>query len=73
MRTRDEHIEWSKQVALRHLPGNPRKAFAVMLSNLKYHPETENHAGCEIGVGMMLLPGWIDNPNEVRHWIEGFR
>jgi hypothetical protein len=73
MRTRDEHIAWAKQDALRCLPHHPREAFTVMISDLKHHPETKNHVGCEIGVGYMLLPGWIDNPFEVRRWIEGFR
>ena len=43
-----------------------------MLSDLRKHPETENHLGGTIGVGMMLIPGWITNPMEVRKWIEGF-
>ena len=73
MKTYDEHIEWSKQDALTYLPHNPREAFTVMLRDLKLHPETEIHAGSVIGVGMMLIPGWIDDPNEVRRWIEGFR
>jgi hypothetical protein len=25
-----------------------------------------------IGAGFMLLPGWIDNPIEIRRWIVGF-
>lgn len=71
--TRDEHIEWSKADALKHLPFNPKEAFTVMLSDLSHHPETKDHKGCEIGVMFMMLPGWIDNPIEVRRWIEGFR
>jgi hypothetical protein len=43
-----------------------------MMSDLSKHPELENHAGLRIGVGFMVLPGWIDNRVEVRRWIVGF-
>lgn len=72
MRTRDEHLEWCKEDALKYLPHNPKEAFTVMLSDLSKHLETKDHIGCQIGVNFMLLPGWIDNPIEVRRWIVGF-
>lgn len=73
MRNRDEHLEWCKKRALEYLDhGDVRQGFTSMLSDLNKHPETRNHKGGEIGVGLMLLPGWIDNEREVRHWIEGF-
>jgi hypothetical protein len=70
--TRDEHLEWCKQDALKYLPHDPKEAFTVMLSDLAKHPELEAHIGTRMGVMFMLLPGWIDNPVEVRRWIEGF-
>lgn len=71
--TRDEHLAQCKKFALKYLDeGNPREAFTSMLSDLRKHPETENHKGGEIGVMFMMLPGWIDNPQEVRRWIVGF-
>jgi hypothetical protein len=73
MISRDEHLEWCKKRALEYLDaGDTRQAFTSMLSDLGKHPELENHAGLRIGVGFMVLPGWIDNRVEVRRWIVGF-
>lgn len=74
MTTRDEHLAECKRRALEYLDrGDTREAFTSMLSDLSKHPETRDHVGCRMGVGFMLLDGWIDNPREVRRWIEGFR
>lgn len=71
--TRDEHLQKCKEYALKVLDGgNVREAFTCMLSDLSKHPETKDHIGGKMGVGFMMLPGWIDNPVEVRRWIEGF-
>jgi hypothetical protein len=71
--TRDEHLEGCKKRALEYLDASDtRQAFTSMLSDLGKHPELENHVGARIGVGFMMLPGWIDNPVEVRRWIVGF-
>ena len=74
MMERDEHVEWCKKRALEYLDAfDPQNAFTSMLSDLRKHPETENHIGIRMGVGFMMLEGWINNPREVRRWIEGFR
>lgn len=74
MRTRDEHVEECKRRALEYLDaGDSKEAFTSMLSDIRKHPECENHPGLLMGAGFMMLPGWIDNPREVRRWIEGFR
>jgi hypothetical protein len=71
--TREEHLEWAKRRALEYLDaGDSRQAFTSMMSDLRKHPELENHIGGTIGVGFMMLSGWIDNPVEVRRWIVGF-
>ena len=73
MMTREEHLEWAKQRALEYLDyGDPAQAFTSMLSDMRKHPELENHIGNMIGVNFMVLPGWISNPDEVRRWIVGF-
>lgn len=73
MMDRGEHLAWCKRRALEYLDaGDSRQAFTSMLSDLHKHPELENHIGNKIGVGFMMLPGWIDNPVEVRRWIVGF-
>jgi hypothetical protein len=72
--TRDEHLEFAKKRALEYLDrdNNPQEAFTSMLSDLRKHPDLKNHIGGEMGVMLMLLPGWIDNRTEVRRWIVGF-
>jgi len=72
--TQDEHLEWAKKRALEYLDANdPRQAFTSMLSDLSKHPELESHVGIRMALGFLLLPGWIDNREEVRRWIVGFR
>jgi hypothetical protein len=74
MTTRDEYLERAKRRALEYIDaGDVPQAFTSMLSDLRKHPDTENHAGGRIGVGLMMIPGWINNKQEVRRWIEGFR
>lgn len=74
MISREEHLAWAKRRALEYVDmGDPTQGFTSMLSDMGKHPELENHPGNAIGVGFMLLPGWIDNRAEVRRWIEGFR
>ena len=71
--TREEHLEWAKMRALEYLDvGDTKQAFTSMMSDLSKHPELKNHAGMRIGTGFMLLPGWINNSNEIRRWIVGF-
>ena len=71
--TRTEHIAWCKQRALEYVDRHDLpNAVASMLSDLRKHPETENHIGGTLGAGMLLVPGWIQNPDQVRRWIEGF-
>jgi hypothetical protein len=71
--TRDEHLEWAKKRALEYLDANdPAQGFTSMMSDLSKHPELKEHVGMRIGVGYMMLPGWIQNTSEVRRWIVGF-
>jgi hypothetical protein len=73
MRSREEHLEWCKQRALEYLDaGDTPQAFTSMMSDLRKHEELQNHVGIQIGVGFMMLPGWITNREEVRRWIVGF-
>jgi len=70
--TRDEHLAWAKRRALEYLPHNPRNAFTSMISDLRKHPELVDHTAIMMGVGLMMVPGWIDNVGEVRRFVEGF-
>jgi hypothetical protein len=74
MITQDEHIEWCKKRALEYLDaGDVTQAFTSMLSDIRKHPDCKNHPGLEIGVLFMMLPGWIQDREEIRRWIVGFR
>lgn len=71
--TRDEHLEWCKKRALEYVDsGDVQQGFTSMLSDLSKHPDLKDHIGCKMGVGFMMLPGWINNAPEVRRWIVGF-
>jgi len=73
MMSREEHLEWAKKRALEYLDaGDLSQAFTSMMSDLKKHPDLENHAGIQIGVGFLFLQGWINNHVELRRWIVGF-
>ncbi|HWF03424.1 MAG TPA: hypothetical protein VHA06_07045 [Candidatus Angelobacter sp.] len=73
--TRDEHLAWCKERALEYVAaGELQNAMVSMLSDLKKHPELEDHPGGMLGVGLAMLPGskLLRYPHEMRKWIEGF-
>lgn len=70
--TRGEHLNWAKVRALEYLDdGDLKNAVVSMLSDLRKHPELENHAGARLGVGLML-GGMLRDRHEIRRWIVGF-
>lgn len=70
--TRADHLDWCKARALEYLDAHDtQNAVMSMMSDLGKHDETAGHIGGELGA-MMLLSGFLDRPDEVRHWIEGF-
>lgn len=70
--TREEHMQWCKERALEYIDrGDAKNALASMLSDLRKHPETENHAGSDLA-GMLLLTGRLQTTQELRKFIEGF-
>lgn len=72
--TRDEHLQWCKNRAMAELkydPSKPQNAVASMLSDMRKHPETEDHVGIELGA-MLLVSGNLSDEREVKKWIEGF-
>jgi hypothetical protein len=63
---RAEHLAWAKQRALEELErGSHINALASMISDLRKHPELENH------IGILLASGCF-TPTQTKHWIEGF-
>lgn len=70
--TRKEHLEWCKNRALEYVEsGDCENAVASMLSDLRKHPELEDHMGGKLGM-MLLVGGQLGHPDQVRSWIVGF-
>lgn len=72
MTTRTEHVADCKARALKYLEsGDTMNAFTSMASDLDKHPETKDHAGIAIGLGLMMI-GSLSDAHEMRRFIEGF-
>lgn len=70
--TRAEHMEWCKQRALEYVErGEFDQAVASMSSDLGKHPETENHAGIQLGF-IELMSGQLKTVEDCRKFINGF-
>ena len=70
--TRAEHVEWCKKRALEYIDiDDVNNALASMCSDLRKHPETEKHAGIELGT-MMVMGGHLSSPDKMREFILGF-
>lgn len=69
---RSEHMAWCKKRALEYVEvGDLPQAYASMASDLRKHPETEDHAGIQLGV-ILMMSGELDTAQEMRKFIEGF-
>jgi TorA maturation chaperone TorD len=70
--TRAEHLRWAKDRALEYADmGDVSQAMASLGSDLNKHPETKDHGGMELMM-MMAMAGQLDQPGELRKFIEGF-
>lgn len=70
--TRAEHLQWCKDRALAYADrGDNHNAIASMVSDMRKHPQTENHAGLQLMV-MLAMTSKFDQPGELRKFIEGF-
>jgi len=70
--TRTEHVSWCKTRALEYVDsGDLSQAYASIVSDLTKHPETENHAGIKLGMGL-IMTGNLSTEPEMRKFIEGF-
>lgn len=71
--TRQEHLELAKKRALEYVDrGDLDQAWASIASDLQKHPDTQRHAGLELGTALMIH-GHLSTPERMRQWIEGFR
>ena len=70
--TREEHLAWAKERAIEYADrGETGNAVASLTSDLNKHPETAGHSGLEL-MGMLAVTGNLDQPGELRRFIEGF-
>lgn len=70
--TRDEHLQWCKARALEYVEmGRLNEAMASMLSDMRKHPETKDHAGCRLLVEMKIA-GHLNTRDAMRKFINGF-
>lgn len=70
--TRQEHLQWCKDRALEYVErGDITNAIASMSGDLRKHPETQDHAGIQLGM-MLLVGGRMNTKEDARRFIEGF-
>jgi hypothetical protein len=79
METRAQHLQWCKERALQELDGCPdvrkacKNAMASMGSDLGKHPDTEGHAGIQLGMMMLMSDQREAHDKEaMRKFILGF-
>lgn len=70
--TRAEHLKWCKVRALEYVDsGDITNAWASFCSDMGKHPETADHSALQLGM-MLFMGGGLNNPTEMRKFIEGF-
>ncbi len=70
--TREEHLAWCKKRAHEYLDrGDIPSAVVSMANDLRMHPETEKHAGINLGM-KLLFSGNLSDPRTARRFINGF-
>jgi hypothetical protein len=70
--TRAAHLQWAKDRALAYCAkGDVQNAFASLASDLRSHPDLENHKAVELGV-LLLIGGHLNTVAAMRRFIEGF-
>ena len=69
---RAEHLQWCKDRAAAYLDsGDVVGASSSMLSDLRKHPDTEEHAGIQLTI-MLLMAGHLGTVEAMRRHIDGF-
>ena len=78
MNDRSDHVAWCKERALLELTAPDRteadavaNAFASMVSDLRKHPDTEDHPANSLGM-QLLIAGHLSTRDEMRRWVEGY-
>ena len=70
--TRAEHLRFCKDRALKYADqGDVSQTMASMGSDLNKHPETKDHPAMPLMM-MLAMNGHLNDPRELRRFIEGF-
>jgi hypothetical protein len=70
--TRTEHLEWAKKRAIEYVEQNDlMQAFDSIVSDLRKHPELQEHVGIELGIADRTC-GFLNTPRAMRDFIKGF-
>lgn len=70
--SRTDHLAWCKKRALEYVDaGDLNQAYESMVSDMRKHPETENHAALDLGM-MLLMGGHLRTAQQMRDFINGF-
>lgn len=72
MKTREEHLRWAKDRALKYLDEwDLENACVSMLSDLSKHDETKDYHPSLLALGVL----YVNNNDHagMQRWIEGFR
>ncbi len=70
--TRNEHLQWCKDRAVEYVNmGDCDQAKASFMSDMRKHPETQNHPALQLGA-MLMFGGQMDTLLETKKWILGF-
>lgn len=70
--TRDEHLAWCKERALEYVERDDlTNAYGSIVSDLGKHPDTQGHAGIELGM-MLMISGHLSSKPDMKKFIEGF-
>lgn len=68
--SKDQHIKWCRERALRMLGcQRPLMVLTELLSNLRSHPETRNHAAID-AAHKLLVQGKLRSKESVQYFVE---
>lgn len=70
--TRAEHLQWCKDRALEYIrAGDVRQGLTSMLSDMRKHPETQDHGALQLQV-MLQFSGHLNSQEEAEKFINGY-
>lgn len=69
---RAEHLQWAKDRATEYVNrGELQDAYASMASDMRKHPDLEDHAAIGLGMSLMMI-GDLSTSQSMQNFIDGF-